>query len=313
MKAFFLVFLVLTSNIAHAVSPLGWERKRPATAPKHDPKEDQKTPAYNDLFFNTRSTAPILHYNSPSFLSLEDVKPLTDEFETIGTYEEPTSLNIVLPGFLYPKRRLGFGLVSGGLQGEAIVEGGSKAMIRVIRPVVPGESYTVLRPGRVRKDLDGKSWFPYAAAGVIDIESLEDKDRAVVVVRVGKFVRTGDLIVPLIPLERTIQLSRGERKPYEGKAHIVSLSGGVEYAGEGQIVFLDQGSQSGLTTNQILDLFKNPEVRKSKSKQAEQVGSLIIVDLHPQSSTAFVLSSHTELHIGDYAANSATAGTHPSE
>ena len=69
-------------------------------------------------------------------------------------------------------------------------------------------------------------------------------------------------------------------------------------------VFLDRGSQSGISVGDILTVLRNQSVREEKSRFVQgdrpPIAKIKVVRVTPKTTTAFVLQSSTDIFIGDY-------------
>ncbi len=309
MKAWFIVLLSLFGFElgAQTEAPL-WNRTH-SVNPKHDPKEDQKSPSFETLFFNTVDPALFLKDLPTKFIGLRDVEPYAESFISVGEYRPAhTAMKLTIPGFIYPQKVTPLGVVESGLETEVIIGERGHALVRTEGMVEKDKVYTILRPGHVRKDAIGKKWFQYTATGTAIVRKLEKTMKkskeltAIIEVQRNSVAKAGDLIVPLLNLEREFIIKAAKRKHFPAKARVVTFTDAdTEYGGENGIVYLDRGADSGLETNQLLDLYMDPVARDLVSKSPQLIGTVLIVDTTPHSSAAYVVASKFEVVVGDFA------------
>ena len=69
-------------------------------------------------------------------------------------------------------------------------------------------------------------------------------------------------------------------------------------------VFLDKGSRSGISVGDVLTVLRNQSVRKDKSRFVQgdrpSIAKVKVARVTPETTTAFIIQSNTEVLIGDY-------------
>lgn len=304
MKYFILILSLFTCDLFAAELP---ELAKNTTTKKESKQERVDREAQDNiskLFLDTLDPASVLKEMMPEFIEYKDIQTSPDDVEQMGSVYAPKSMTILLPGFVYPDEVKPIATVLGGFDGESVLVGGASSRVLVSHSEIEkGKSYSILHKGFNLKGAR-KAWYVYHYMGSAEVDEIIDGKTAALKLHGPSVARTGDLIVPLINVERKVDLSQGVRRRFNGKAKVISLvEQNTNVAGETGFLFLDKGYDDGLVLNQILDVRRNAEVQKLKGQDNKVIASVQIVDLTATGSTAYVVLSSQEVTVGDFATN----------
>jgi hypothetical protein len=248
----------------------------------------------------------ILKETIPEFVNLQEVEPLDSDFETIGEKYSVKKQNLNVPGFLYKEKPKPLGTVLGGLSGEEMLGPSQRVLIDTKQTLKPGNLYSVLHFVKQVHDFSNKKviWQYYNYAGDIEIIEVESGKKMIGISQEYAIVKTGDLLIPKIKTLRVLDAKKGQRKKFKDKAIITTLSDNdANVIGDGGFVFLNKGSQNGLSINQILDVYLDPTLHKMKGKSSQPIASVQVLDLTNESATAYILNCNQEITVGDFASS----------
>ena len=143
---------------------------------------------------------------------------------------------------------------------------GDKAYVR--GDLKGGTSFQVFRPGTVLKDPDTKDIIGYEAVylGNIKLEAkakTEDGVDTFIVVNSKEEMGIGDRLVPIPPTPIINYVPHAPSQTVN--ARVVSIYGGVNAAGQNQIISINKGSNAGLDVGSVLELGRYGKVIQDKT------------------------------------------------
>ncbi len=119
-------------------------------------------------------------------------------------------------------------------------------------------------------------------------------------------VEPGDLIVAYQSTQRRVSLSKTHGRAAKNQAHIVSFADlGIEFGGEGDLVFIDKGENDGFSKGQVLRVHQKlhqlalQSVLPSDTEKAYAIGDIRIMDTTEAGSIGYILNSTHEVKVGD--------------
>jgi LysM repeat protein len=116
----------------------------------------------------------------------------------------------------------------------------------------------------------------------------------------------------LLPIERQQIISYVPKRPESAvDARVISMYGGVRYAGGGQIVTLNRGTNEGLVIGDVLQLWRTGETvldrtaakREFVKLPDERIGLGFVFRVFPQISYALIQGGTMPVEVGDRASN----------
>jgi hypothetical protein len=174
-------------------------------------------------------------------------------------------------------------------------------------------NYSVFRPARPLFDPDDtnrKSPIAYEAFYLGTVNVTRPGEVARVHVQESKQeIGVGDLMLPVEAQSLISYVPKAPSGPVE--ARIISIYDGVRFAGGGQIITLNRGSNEGLTVGDTLQLWRAGETiedRTLKGRQFvklpdEQIGLAFVFRVFPTISYALIQRGTQPVEVGDRAAN----------
>ena len=194
-------------------------------------------------------------------------------------------------------------------EGRVNIGQGEKAYVR--GDLDGGTSFQVFRPGVALKDPDTGVVIGYEAAFVgtmkLDHEAGDDGDvHTFVVVKSKEEMSVGDRLSPQPP---TPIINYVPHPPsQEIKSRVVSVYGGVNVAGQNQIVALNRGSESGLDVGTVLSLERHGETIRDKTDDNRLVklpdelyGDVFIFRVFDTMSYGLIMQVKDIVKVGDVA------------
>ena len=184
-------------------------------------------------------------------------------------------------------------------QDERLILGTGEAAI-INAAVVPGQRFTVVNADRrIYHPITGASlgWL-VRVIGTAEVTCRGRKTSTVVLIGMRDGASVGDYLVPLDPHAAPAPLA-GKEKPVclpPGNADGVIVAFDEDHiaGGEGDIVYIDRGSSTGVTTGGRFDIYRRvaPEGRAT-------VGELQVLRVGERASAALVTNSLEPLQVGD--------------
>ncbi len=138
--------------------------------------------------------------------------------------------------------------------------------------------------------------------GTLELIAMEEKSSRAMVTRSSLEIGAGSLLLPHQDRQRTVLL-KAARVDLDGS--IIESRMGNYTIGDSDVVYLDLGSSHGLQTGNMLYVVRNPKPqpdhlqRDAEPLPLEVVGALVVIETAEKTSTALVVKSAKELHLGD--------------
>jgi len=232
----------------------------------------------------------------------EEAKVLRDEYGRVVKviYTQSSSTGWIEPGeFEKAGKIIGTydGRVMVGEQDIVYVDIGSSAGVK------PGDLFSVFRiESEIRHPKTRKKiGYKILNLGEIKITKLTESASEAEVVNSYQEMKAGDYIRPYLPpLSAEIPVIKSSQK-LEG--YIVANKRGTPRFGQGDIVYIDLGKADGLEPGNLFEIYLPGKVVKEKGGKKvlpdKVIGKLVVLDVHPHTSTALVTESLQELKVGE--------------
>jgi hypothetical protein len=174
-----------------------------------------------------------------------------------------------------------------------------------------GTSFQVFRPGNPLRDPDTKQIIGYEAAylGTVKLQRAaraENEAHVFTVTSSKEEMSVGDRLLPVPPTPIVNYVPHPPEKAVEGR--IVSIYGGVNQAGQHQIVTINRGKGHGLDVGTVLDLsrFGRTILDRTDEKKAvklpdQQYGNLFVFRVFNNISYGLVMQVTNTVQVGDTA------------
>lgn len=120
-----------------------------------------------------------------------------------------------------------------------------------------------------------------------------------------KEISPGDKMMPLLESsERSIKI---HKNPKDLRGYIIGNENELELITQGDIVYIDLGEKDGLRRGDLLEVYMTSFLEGMyKTKEEEKLeiteeilGTIVIITVKKESSTALVFNSNKDIHIGD--------------
>lgn len=174
-----------------------------------------------------------------------------------------------------------------------------------------GTSFQAFRPGTPLKDPASKEIIGYEAAylGTVKLERLAQADNEAHVFKVvssKEEMSIGDRLLPVPPTPIINYVPHPPEKQVD--ARIVSVYGGVDHAGQNQIVTINRGKNHGIDVGTVLELsrFGQTVVDRTDDKKLVKIpdyqyGSLFVFRVFNNISYGLVMQVTDAVRVGDFA------------
>lgn len=174
-----------------------------------------------------------------------------------------------------------------------------------------GTSFQVFRPGTPLRDPDSKQIIGYEAAylGTVKLQrpaQAENEAHAFSVVSSKEEMSIGDRLLPVPPTPIINYVPHPPEKPID--ARIVSVYGGVDHAGQNQIVTINRGKNHGIDIGTVLELSRfgqtvldSTDNKKPIKIPDHQYGSLFVFRVFNNMSYGLVMQVTDTVQVGDFA------------
>lgn len=174
-----------------------------------------------------------------------------------------------------------------------------------------GSSFQVFRPGTPLKDPDSKQVIGYEAVflGTVKLQRRATTDDGVdsfVVVDAKEEMAIGDRLMPIPPSPILNYVPHPAEKALD--ARVVSIYGGVDQAGQSQIVSINRGAKDGLNLGTVLELSRYGKIvldrtdnKKPVRLPQEPYGSLFVFRVFKNISYGLVMQVTDAVAVGDVA------------
>jgi hypothetical protein len=167
-----------------------------------------------------------------------------------------------------------------------------------------GDVYSVFRKeDKVRHPRTGENLgHQIIDVGEVTIRQVGEKVATAEITDATQEIRRGDIIVPLRPEVREIVMKKS-RESLSG--FVVSAATDQMALGAYDILYLDLGSEDGLCPGNLIYLARErtvtAEVITKKDLQLPDIllGNAVVLETGPRTSSALVLKSREEIHVGD--------------
>jgi hypothetical protein len=242
--------------------------------------------------------------------SIEVTQDILDGFLVEGSTWQSSRRRLVIPAFFFEKERDPLATVVAGKDGERVSGDSSDAIVELESSLSTGTTYTVLRPsGGVDNPYTGDFvGYRYEVVGTVRVIRTLGEDHAAVRIsetRIG--VRPGDIVVPYISTIRSFD-SVELGSPSEYDAAVVGFENrGTSIAGQGDVVFLDRTTASGLSAGSWVRLFRKTGITRIKEYSGfedqvrEPVAVVRILDVSGPVAIGWVTTGSAEIRLGDKA------------
>lgn len=244
-----------------------------------------------------------LKHLSPDFIDFEDIQTDEENIENIGYLNTTDDIRIRLPGYLQESPIQALATVQIGFDNQEYIQPHSFALAQIHKELDTNEEYSVLRYDRkVQYKNSGRLLHYYLYLGDVKTVYLENKAHMVLETPSTTFMKTGDILVPKLEATRTLGSKNAIVRTYEGKAKILDLKyHNATFFSQGDIIYLNKGSEEGLLNNQILDIYSDSNIFPTENTFPLPIGTLQIIETQKHSSSAIILSSHREIYAEDFA------------
>lgn len=193
-------------------------------------------------------------------------------------------------------------------EGRVFVGRGDEAYARGITDdaIVNYNVYRPLRPLFDPDDVLRKNPIAYEAFYLGTVNKVRSGEIAKMRVDVSKQeIGIGDR---LMPLEREQLLAYVPKRPGSAiDGRVIAIYDGVRYAGSGQIVTVSRGADDGLTTGDVLQMWRTGETQLDRTAPGrefiklpdEQIGLAFVFRVFPRISYALILRGPSAVQVGD--------------
>lgn len=194
-------------------------------------------------------------------------------------------------------------------EGRVLIGKNEKAYVR--GDLKDGTSFQVFRPGTPLRDPGSKEIIGYEAAFLGNVKlqrgARADNEAHVFTVVNGKEeMSVGDRLVPVPPAPIINYVPHPPEKPVD--ARIVSVYGGVNHAGQSQIVTINRGKGHGLDVGTVLELSRfgrtildRTDEKKPVKLPDQQYGNLFVFRVFNNISYGLVMQVTDTVQVGDFA------------
>ena len=170
--------------------------------------------------------------------------------------------------------------------------------------VLEGDEFTIFRDAQPVYDLEGGKLLGYHVdiLGWLVVRQVEG-DSATAEIRESRSeIVRGDRMIPRVVASSEVEVLF---TPEATEGNIVFIPDGRAHVAEGDFVYLNRGSSDGLDLGSKLEVYQPGSLRDERVK-AKQVmtpdrseASLVVVEVKPNTSVAFVTGSRRALEVGD--------------
>jgi hypothetical protein len=214
-------------------------------------------------------------------------------------------------GYITSKPIPSWGTITGSKDAEVSLTEGEVVFIQLEpgKEVQPGDRFAIVRLGKpVTHPVTGDK-LGHLVLMPGELVILDGKDE-VATAKISKSfapVYRGDMILPAQPILPQAVPIRTQKK-IEGFL-VLSLEGTVNIS-EKELVFIDRGSQNGVTVGDLFSIYQRParqrqhlgeSTEEMKEMPMTKVGEAVVVSVREETSTAVVTHSFQSIYIGDKA------------
>jgi hypothetical protein len=220
----------------------------------------------------------------------------------LGTFR-PSLENV---GYLSPDKAEVVGIIFEAQDPLRLMIGGGDTVFLRFRGPAPavGDLFRVVHisEDKVRHPVTGDSMgYRHTFPGVLRIIEVQGDVATACIIESYDQMAVGDGFVPWFPMPEAVALSKGG-PTVEGRL-IAAQSDWDRLIGQGNLVFLDVGSGDGVEPGRILGVWRTLVVPNgfpmSSEFKATRLGEAVVVLVLPDTSTALITGSDTEMAPGD--------------
>ena len=247
----------------------------------------------------------------------DDIEEAPDIFETVGSPYNADQISVTLPGFIFAEENPASCMVLGGTLGEALVGEDRPFICDPEETLELGSTYTAIRYSGSIEDIDSGSSVGHQYQYVAQVKmtrELDGGEKYIGVVSKSRLgLREGDIIVPYLSTKRRLSLSRDYSNPAvaDATAHIVGFDLlGQQIGGQGNLVFLDKGSNDGVSKGQLMKIEQSLQYFlltydiENPTADTVTVGYVRIIDTTDVASIGYIVYNDHEVFLGDYVGKS---------
>ena len=213
------------------------------------------------------------------------------------------NLVVQLPAIIVKDELTRLGKIVGSIEGSLSIQDNDIGYVEG-SDLEEGSTYTVVRY-RDRVYYAGKfRGYRYDFVSIAKVQKFtgESKTARAHITKSSALTRAGDLLIEFKSRTRRLPF-RGESTS-EASAKIVNLSNAGQTMGAiGDFAFLAFDIADGVSDNQVLKIFKNPDARArfspASSREPFQIGTAQILDVNDEIATAYILDANQEVYLGD--------------
>ncbi len=254
-----------------------------------------------DLIFKNIDESNKINIQPSEFIKINDVPP-TDITE-VGNVYKTDSFKTAITSMVYSEKPEFLAEVEKGPEGEQIFSDKKQCLARTFGSLTTGKKYSAFHFDGERKDSDSNKWYFYHYVGNVIISDFNEEKKTALIVPVGlnSGLEMGDFIGPLVDNERIVDLQSGQQASLNESVKILGFDSFEQtHGGQTSFVILEKGTNGGISLNQVLDVFHVSIQGVSETvRLTELAGKVQIIDVRPDSSTAYVLSASQRISLGD--------------
>jgi hypothetical protein len=167
-----------------------------------------------------------------------------------------------------------------------------------------GDELTLFRDAEPVYDIRGGRQLGYHVdiLGWLVVREVEG-DSATAEIRMSRSeIARGDRLIPRIPPRRDVEV---KSTPGAAEGNIVFIPEGRTQVADGDYVYLNRGSSDGLDLGSEMEVFIPGSVREERVRSKRVMtpdrtdGSLVVVEVKPNTAVAYVVGSKGALEVGD--------------
>lgn len=213
---------------------------------------------------------------------------------------------ITLPGFIGEQEIEGECRFIGGVKGEELYFMKEGAVCRVITELNIETQYSVIR--KVTNDLFKQTFLYYYIATVTLDRLMGNRKYAKLKILQSRMeIEEGDIIVPYVSFDRTVDISDRGLASLEDPGSIIGFSSKERtISGSGELVFVNRGMDDDMTSGKIYAIHRTNRWEKVFASATKYVvddlflvGKLLIVDVSNVGAVGYILEANSEVYIDD--------------
>ena len=234
---------------------------------------------------------------------------LAEAFMDAGQSYRNNESSVEVPGFIFAEEKEPKGIVLGGRYGEISLAAGQRATIESEEGLRDGSLLTVLRKSKKIVDPEAEDFVGnlyYYVGTITVIKQIEQGLYSAQVESTRLSIRPDDLVVDYISVKRSVPLDIVGVPRSEIDSNIVAFEYDEQVMGaQGQTVFIDRGSQDGVSPGMYLSIYQTPRNLSPDSRDAGLpedygvVGLMRIIDVTAAGSVGYILQNSHEIKLAD--------------